>query len=198
MTPVEKARLWLSQEPLVLDTETTGLRSSDEIVQVAVITAAGEPVLDTLVRPTRPIPPEVIRIHGITDDDVRDAPTGAEVCAELARILHGRVVCTYNAPFDARLLEQTAAAWSAPVAVYRAECVMRLYADYSGQWDERHGTTRWFSLGVAARQCGLGPFREHDALSDARVTAQVLRHVAGSAQAAVPLPMRQALPRWRT
>jgi DNA polymerase III subunit epsilon len=198
VTAVERARLWLSQDPLVLDTETTGLRATDEIVQVAVITADGEPVLDTLVRPTRPIPLEVIRIHGITDDDVRHAPTGAEVCAELARLLHDRLVCTYNAPFDSRMLEQTAAAWSVPGASYRAECVMRLYADYAGQWDARHGGNRWYSLGVAAGQCGLGPFREHDALSDARITAQVLRHIAAATPSAAPLPHRPAVPRWRT
>ncbi|MHB0878039.1 MAG: 3'-5' exonuclease [Anaerolineae bacterium] len=197
MTATERARLWLSQDPLVLDTETTGLRGTDEIVQVAVITADGEPLLDTLVRPTRPIPPEVVRIHGITDDDVRLAPTGAEVCVELARILHGRLVCTYNAPFDSRMLEQTASAWFAPVASYRAECVMRLYADYAAQWDARHGSNRWFSLGIAARQCGLGPFRQHDALSDARITAQVLRHVAGVGRPAAAGPVQQIVPRWR-
>ena len=205
MTATEKARLWLGQDPLVFDTETTGLGNSDEIVQIAVITVEGEPLLDTLVRPTRPIPAQVIRIHGITDADVRLAPTGAEVCAELARILDGRLVCSYSAPFDSRLLEQTAAAWQAPAASFRAECVMRLYADYAAQWDARwaaergsRGANRWFNLGMAARQCGLGPFREHHALSDARITAQILRHVAGVGRPLQAAALRPALPRWRT
>lgn len=178
MTPTEKARLWLSQEPLFVDTETTGLSPRDEVVQVAIVSAQGEPLLNTLVKPTRPIPLEVVRIHGITDDHVRGAPTGAEVSAEVARLLKGRLVCSYNADFDRRLLAQTARIWKVPAASFRTECVMHLYADYAGRWDARHGCYRWFGLGVAAQQCGLGGFHEHDALADACITARILQHIA--------------------
>lgn len=197
MTATERARFWLSQEPLILDTETTGLGSRDEIVQVAVVTADGEPLLDTLVRPTRPIPLDVVRIHGITDADVLRAPTGAEVCVALSRLLEGRLVCSYNAPFDCRMLAQTAAAWQAPMASFRSECVMRLYADFAGVWDARHGNNRWFSLGTAASQCGLGPFREHDALSDARITARILRHIAGAGMPTEEAAAASARLHWR-
>ncbi len=177
--PTLTAAQWLAQDPLVLDTETTGLGPQDEIVQVAVVDAAGEVLINTLVRPTRPIPPDATRIHGIQDVHVLTAPTGAEVLAELEPILRDRVVCVYNAPFDLRLLRQTADAWRVRFIPPIAQCVMRLYAEFAGNWDDRHGDYRWHSLTAAASRCDLGPFRGHDALSDALMTLRLLKHMAG-------------------
>ncbi len=42
---------------MILDTETTGLYDA-EIVELSIIDTAGNVLLDTLVRPTRPIPAE--------------------------------------------------------------------------------------------------------------------------------------------
>ncbi len=177
--PALTAAQWLEQDPLVLDTETTGLGPQDEIVQVAVVDSRGEAVLSTLVRPTRHIPADATRIHGIEDVHVLTAPTGAEVLAQLEPVLRDRVVCVYNAPFDLRLLRQTAGAWRVGFTPPLAQCVMRLYAEYAGQWDDRHGDYRWHSLTAAANRCDLGPFRGHDALADARMTLRLLKHMAG-------------------
>ncbi len=45
------------RDVLYLDTETTGLGSQAEIVEIAVVDGAGRTVLNRLVRPTSPIPP---------------------------------------------------------------------------------------------------------------------------------------------
>ena len=65
----------LAAEPLILDTETTGLGDEAEICEIAVIRQDGSVVLDTLVRPTGKISEDATRVHGITDADVRDAPS---------------------------------------------------------------------------------------------------------------------------
>src|SRR5687768_16062348 len=57
-----------------LDTETTGLGRDAEAVEVAVVGVDGSIVLDTLVRPAQPIPPEASAIHGILDVHVDAAP----------------------------------------------------------------------------------------------------------------------------
>ncbi|MFJ2900325.1 exonuclease domain-containing protein [Streptomyces sp. NPDC087218] len=59
----------------ILDTETTGLDYDSRIVEIAVTTAAGTVLLDTLVNPGAPIPAEAAAIHGITDVMVADAPS---------------------------------------------------------------------------------------------------------------------------
>ncbi|RPJ07014.1 MAG: 3'-5' exonuclease, partial [Deltaproteobacteria bacterium] len=67
MTGRELCREWLRQMAYSPDTETTGLDDQAEIVEIAVLNSAGEPVFESLIRPQQPIPPRVITIHGITD-----------------------------------------------------------------------------------------------------------------------------------
>jgi DNA polymerase III epsilon subunit-like protein len=185
---VRRAQDWLSQQPLIVDTETTGLEAYDEIVQVAVVDANGNVLLNTLSRPSRSIPMRATRIHGIGNELVREAPDGGEVCGRLRALLSGRLVCAYNAGFDQRMLEQTARVWRCRPPVFRAQCVMELYAEFAGQ-PHHHGMTyRWWSLRDAAAACGIPNDRAHDALSDARATAALLHHIA--AQALRPLPAR--------
>ena len=55
---------------------------------------------------------------------------------------------------------------------------MRLYAEFVGDWDARHGDYRWHSLTAAATRSGLGAFEGHDAFRDAVMTLRLLRHMA--------------------
>lgn len=189
-----QAGSWIRQEPLILDTETTGMGPDDEVVQVAVVDIQGNVLLNTLVRPSRPISPEAASVHKITNADVANAPTGEQVCRRLAELLRGRLVCIYNADFDTRLLAQTAKAWGVSLPNYRAECVMKLYAEFAGEWSQRHDAWRWHKLQVAAARCGLGPFKAHDALEDARMTARLLRHIGHYKEIAAPPPKSRELP----
>ena len=72
---------WLDANALILDTETTGLDDDAEVVELAVIDCAGTVLLDTLVRPSGPVPAEAAAIHGITDAMLADAPTWSEIHA---------------------------------------------------------------------------------------------------------------------
>ncbi|MGI6207949.1 MAG: exonuclease domain-containing protein [Anaerolineae bacterium] len=173
-----RARAWLDQDALVLDTETTGIDSTDEVIAIAVVDGRGNTLLNTLVRPTRHIPEDATRLHGITDADVAGAPTGAQVCRQLGDILSGRLVCIYNASFDTRLLAQTARAWGARLPRFQAECVMRLFAEFEGEWNPRYQEYRWHRLSVAAERLGLDGHEAHDALSDALTTARILQSIA--------------------
>lgn len=176
---IRRAKHWLAQEPVFLDTETTGLGPGDEVIQVALVSTAGEPLLYTLVRPSRPIPPDSTAIHGLTDADVADAPDADEVLDQLHRAVGGKLILAYNAPFDMRVLQQTAELWGLPRQEWRAECVMRLHAQWAGQWRSTFGEFRWHTLGNAARAAGLGELQAHDALADAQMTRRLLRHIAG-------------------
>jgi DNA polymerase III epsilon subunit-like protein len=84
----------------ILDSETTGLHDQARIVELAVITTAGETLIDTLLDPGEPIPTEASDIHGITDSDVAGAPSFAAILPELQQQLHGHRVLIYNAPYD--------------------------------------------------------------------------------------------------
>ena len=93
-----------------VDVETTGLDpATAEIVEVAVVVSPGrgEPpvlALSERVRPAHPIPPEATAVHGITDDDVADAPSWADVRPGVIKAIGERPWGAYNAPFDAGFL----------------------------------------------------------------------------------------------
>jgi len=60
-----------------------------------------------LINPTIPIPPETTAIHGITDEDVKDAPTFLSIAKNLAREIEGCDLAGYNSnKFDIPLLAE--------------------------------------------------------------------------------------------
>lgn len=91
----------------VLDFETTGVNpGTDRVAEVSVLRCEpdSEPqlVLDTLVNPERRM--SATEIHGITDDDVADAPTFSEIAGDVVHALSDCVVAAYNVYFDMRFL----------------------------------------------------------------------------------------------
>jgi DNA polymerase-3 subunit epsilon len=75
------------------DLETTGVNiTHDRIIEIAVIKLMpnGEVLRKSnLVNPGKPIPPESIVFHGITDDDVKDKPLFKELARDYARFFEG-------------------------------------------------------------------------------------------------------------
>lgn len=189
----DAAREWLDNEPIFLDTETTGLRADAEICEITLMNYDGTVLLDTLVNPMRSIPGNATAIHGITNATVKDAPTFREILPRLNELLTGREVIIYNARYDQKMLVQSAAAhgialapwWRPQAAGERAEsipqwhCAMKLYAEYHGDWDEYRQNFRWQRLGNAARQCRLEiPTNLHRARADAELTRRLVFHMA--------------------
>lgn len=92
----------------IVDLETTGLNpGTDRVVEVSVVRmeqgVAPRLVFDTLVNPRRAM--AATEIHGITDDDVVDAPEFQDIVGDFIRALAGCVVAAYNVCFDVRFLE---------------------------------------------------------------------------------------------
>jgi len=100
------------RNPLIFfDLETTGINiSSDRIVELSYlkIYPNGDGESKTIkVNPTIPIPEKSTLIHGITDEDVKDAPVFAEVAKTLTRIMEGCDLAGYNSnKFDIPLLAE--------------------------------------------------------------------------------------------
>ena len=80
------------KKPLaIFDLETTGVNiSQDKIVEICVlkVTPAGEREVKTWrVNPEMPIPPGSTKIHGITDEDIKDCPTFKLLAKEIAKFM---------------------------------------------------------------------------------------------------------------
>lgn len=98
----------LSDRPLYLDTETTGLGVDDVIVEIAIVDTDGTTLLESLVHTDKQMDDIVVGIHGITNEALRDAPTWTELAPRVAALLANRTVVGHRVSFDADMLEQTA------------------------------------------------------------------------------------------
>ena len=92
------ARQRLAAQPIFLDTETTGVRSTAEIIEISLIDHTGEVLLDSLVRPRVPIPAAATQVHGIHDAMVATAPTWPELWPQVQALLAERTVGIYSVP----------------------------------------------------------------------------------------------------
>jgi DNA polymerase-3 subunit epsilon len=167
------AREVLASPTVVIDTETTGLTKTAEIVQIAVVDLDGTVLLDSLVRPAQSIPAPATRVHGITDELVADAPRFADIAPLLAEAVRDRNVVIYNALYDARVIEYC---WTrhpqlgpVPANIPAAGCAMLQYSAFVGSWNDYFGNYRWQRLPSAA----------HNALGDCLATIALLHRMAG-------------------
>ena len=169
----------------VLDTETTGLDQRAEIVSIAIVDQDGQTLLNTLVKPTRPIPPDATRIHGITNEAVADAPSWAEVYVQVKQIISGHPLIIYNAEYDIAMLYQSSdLANVAPVNWVNlpsdVACAMIEYAKVWGEWNDYYESYRWQKLTAACQQQGIEVVGAHGALADALMTLKLCRKVWGT------------------
>jgi len=101
--------LQLDRPLVVFDLETTGVDvANDRIVELAaaiLLPGGGRETKTWLINPERLIPPGATKVHGISDADVADAPTFADLGGELAAIFDGADLSGFNAErFDVPLL----------------------------------------------------------------------------------------------
>lgn len=100
------------KNPIVFfDLETTGINiAADRIVEISYLKVdlnGNESSKTMLINPTIPIPPESTEIHGIHDEDVKDAPTFLSIAKNLAREIEGCDLAGYNSnKFDIPLLAE--------------------------------------------------------------------------------------------
>lgn len=167
---------------VVLDTETTGLERG-EVVQIAVIDQDGEILLNSLVKPVKPIPPDATRIHGITDDMVKDAPNFATIQAKLIPLLTGTHVVVYNAVYDRKMLHQSAETAGLPKVEWKElspwHCAMEAFAVVYGDYNEYRQSYRWQKLSTAAAFYGVAQSNAHTALADCLTTLSVVKFMRG-------------------
>jgi DNA polymerase III subunit epsilon len=174
-----KARRILEQNPLYLDTETTGLEREDEIIEIAIIDDQGATVINSLVRPSRPIPAEATRIHGITNEMVIGAPYWLILWQTTVRsLLAGRLIAIYNDDFDLRMIRQSLERYKQPLREpINSVDILKLYAEFHGEWNPVRRSYRYFSLDAAGKQCRIKLPNAHRALADTLLTRALLHHI---------------------
>ena len=104
-------KLNLTRPLIVFDLETTGLDFiRDSIIQISYIKVSPDGTEEReniFVNPEKPIPHEVVELTGITDDDVKDAPTFKTLAPQLCEKFKGCDFAGYNSNhFDIPMLAE--------------------------------------------------------------------------------------------
>jgi DNA polymerase III subunit epsilon len=165
---------------VVIDVETSGLSARrDRILQVAAVEldSSGAMVNEwsSFVRPRfgRVGPTHV---HGLTSASLRSAPAFRVVAPELARQLEGAVVVGHNIDFDWAFVRRSMRRARVPLEPTARLCTLDLSRSLDPDRLMRH------KLADICDRLDVPLDNAHDALADARATAQVLRHLLQSAQ----------------
>ncbi|MFO0665237.1 MAG: 3'-5' exonuclease [Polyangiaceae bacterium] len=184
---------WISAEepwhdiPIaVLDVETTGRNpETDRVIEIGIVVGQRGSVVrkhSWLVNPGIPIAEDARAVHGISDDDVKDAPRFEAIAHEVIDALAGCVPAAYNASFDKAFMwmEFTRAGtpldghphmkriieWLDPLVWARA-----VFADEKSR-----------TLGDMAARLGVSLENAHRATDDAEAALMVLYKMAEDAR----------------
>lgn len=155
----------------ILDIEATGLNiTTDRIVEIAIIKVLPSGEQTEFVRrvnPQVPMSNEVIAIHGITNDDVKNEPTFKEILPELEAFLGDADFAGFNSnKFDLPLLAEE---------LLRAESTidlsLRKHVDVQNIFHKMEQRTL-----IAAYKfyCNKNLENAHSAMADAKATWEVL------------------------
>jgi DNA polymerase III epsilon subunit family exonuclease len=163
-----------------LDVETTGLSPrTARVCEVAAISFRGGDRVSSLaelVNPGLPIPPEVSRIHGITDGMVKDSPSFGGVAPRLLAMLEGSVIVAHNAEFDLAFLamEFERVGLKFPrLPVLDTLVIAR-----------KHWKFQSNRLGKIAEELNISSENWHRALSDVEMTRKIFEHFIAAFRAA--------------
>jgi DNA polymerase III, epsilon subunit and related 3''-5'' exonucleases len=171
---------------VVVDTETTGLEKTDQVVELAIVSLIVHPKrafevksYSTLVKPTCPVSSGARAVHHISDEELADAPT-MERLLELYELVGGGmtefqdadIIAGHFLEFDLRMLRQS----GVPDSILPAKklctlaCARHLWPDapkHSNQFLRYH-------LGLDVPSIDGKEGLPHRALPDATVTTWML------------------------
>lgn len=97
---------------IVLDTETTGLSAEggDRIIEIGCVELVGRKLTGNnkhyYLNPERDSHEDALKVHGISNEFLRDKPKFAAICDELIEYVAGAEIIIHNAAFDVGFLNK--------------------------------------------------------------------------------------------
>ena len=159
----------LQEEVVVFDIETTGLSPQTcKITEIGAVRAKGGQILEvynSLVNPGVPIPEEVVRLTGITDEMVKNERTIDVVLPEFLAFVGDRMLVAHNANFDISFIRKAAEDLDIPFTNGYLDTVAM--SRYVNPELNKH------KLDTLATYFKLGEFNHHRASDDAEMLAMI-------------------------
>jgi len=158
------------QTYVVVDVETTGGSGEQHrITEIAAVKVRGGDVIDryqSLVNPQRPIPFNITRLTGISNEMVADAPPFADIADDYAAFMGDAIFVAHNVNFDYGFVSREYARLGRRfrhAKLCTCASMRKLYPGLSS-----------YSLGALCRQFDISLDQHHRALCDAEAAAELL------------------------
>jgi DNA polymerase-3 subunit epsilon len=169
---------------IVLDTETTGFKANegDRLVEIGCIELVNHiPTgrhYHVYINPERAMPEDAFKVHGLSDDFLRDKPVFAAVAEQFCAFIGEDPLVIHNAQFDLGFLNAELARLSGfpHIAMERAIDTVRLARQkFPGAQVSLDALCKRFNIDNSARV-------KHGALLDAELLAEVYLELIGGRQ----------------
>ncbi|MDF7669789.1 DNA polymerase III subunit epsilon [Orbaceae bacterium ESL0721] len=102
---------------IVLDTETTGMNQGGarnhyeghKIIEIGAVELINRRLtgnhFHVYMNPERPVDEAAFRVHGISDEDLKDKPIFKNIAADFIKFIDGAELIIHNAPFDVGFMD---------------------------------------------------------------------------------------------
>lgn len=159
---------------IVLDIESTGFsRDKDRIVEFAAIKLKGGRVIDKitfLVQSDKPIPWQATKVHGITNDMIKQGLTEKKAVENIINFIQGDfIIVGHNVKFDIDFIENTLRRQG-----YNFSCTYLDTLQLSRKYIRGRDS---YSLGNLAEYYGFKAENMHRALVDVETTYKLLQEI---------------------
>jgi len=160
----------LDDEFVVFDIETTGLSSSnDRIIEIGAVKIKNGNIIDSFssyINPQRDIPANITELTGISNEDVKDAPTEEKVIRDFMAFAGDAVLVAHNANFDMGFLRS---------------CLGRMNKESENTVLDTLQLTRMLlpqlkshKLNIVAKHFKVSLENHHRAVDDSKATGEIL------------------------
>jgi len=172
MTKIELRNISLKEsEFAVLDFETTGTSAKhNRVIEVGIVRVKNLKIADSfqsIINPGEKIPPFIISLTGISDEDVHEAPFFDEIASEMIDFIEDSVIVAHNLPFDYSFLKNELSRAELLMPQNPTLCTLKLARKLYPELKSK-------SLGKLATHFRIRHKNVHRALGDSMVTAKLL------------------------
>lgn len=154
---------------IALDFETANRTNRHSVCSVGIAVVENGKIVDqiySLINPEEEFDPLNIEIHGITERDVKNAPTFPEFYEEVRDLLEGSNMFAHNLSFDGYVLRDVLKKYNVPSASHQLLCTLQLAKALWVGYDS-------YRLNDLSRQRGIKLPKHHHAMNDAIACAEL-------------------------
>lgn len=171
-----------------LDTETTGKNDKGlshlghRVIEIGAIEVVNRKITEKsfhiYLNPDMKVDEDAIKVHGITDDFLKDKPHFNEIMEEFTNFINGSILIIHNAKFDVGFLNQEYEKNSSNIKI---ENLCTVVDSYNEAKKELVGQTSKFNLDSLCKLFGIDNSSRtvHGALLDAQLLAEMYLKMTG-------------------